>query len=110
MTEPMQRFFHALTRAAFDAGWLELSFIEVNEQRAATYMNFDYNGAILVYNSGYDPQAYAALSPGIVLLTHLIKRAIEQRRATFDFLRGNETYKYRMGAQDTDVYQVTLAR
>ena len=28
------------------------------------------------------------------------------RRQVFDFLRGNETYKYRMGAVDTKVFKL----
>jgi CelD/BcsL family acetyltransferase involved in cellulose biosynthesis len=110
MTAPMQAFFRDLARAMHAAGWLELSFIEVNGQRAATYFSFSYNNQTLLYNSGYDPQAYAALSPGIVLLAHLIQEAIAQRHAQFDFLQGNETYKYRMGAQDTRVHLLSISR
>lgn len=110
MTLQMQNYFHALARRMYDAGWLELAFIEVNGQRAATYFNFSYNQQTLCYNSGYDPQAYAALSPGIVLLAHLIERAIAQGHTHFDFLQGDEGYKYRMGAQDSPVYQLTIER
>ena len=110
MTRPMIDFFTALARVMHDAGWVELAFVEVNGQRAATYFDFVYNNQTLCYNSGYDPQAYAQLSPGIVLLAYLIERAITQGRTTFDFLQGNETYKYRMGAADTRVYQLTLSR
>jgi CelD/BcsL family acetyltransferase involved in cellulose biosynthesis len=110
MTPTMMNFFHALARATYDAGWLELAFIEVNGQRAATYFDFRYNMDTLCYNSGYDPQAYAAVSPGIVLLSHLIEHSIASGAKRFDFLQGNETYKYRMGAQDTQVYQLTIQR
>ena len=110
MTPAMIAFFHALARATFDAGWLELAFIFVNGRPAATYFNFVYNGSTLCYNSGYDPLAYSALSPGIVLLSHLIEHAIVQHRTIFDFLQGNETYKYRMGAKDTQVFQLTAER
>jgi CelD/BcsL family acetyltransferase involved in cellulose biosynthesis len=110
MTPQMMAFFRDLARRTFDAGWLELAFIEVNGRPAATYFDFAYNSATLCYNSGYDPQAYAALSPGIVLLAHLIEHAVTERRACFDFLQGNETYKYRMGAQDTQVYMIGVER
>ncbi len=110
MSPAMVAFFGALAQVMRDAGWLELAFVEVNGERAATYFDFVYNNRTLCYNSGYDPQAYAQLSPGIVLLAHLIEHAIEHGRSAFDFLQGNETYKYRMGAQDTHVYQLTLTR
>ncbi|MBI5880218.1 MAG: GNAT family N-acetyltransferase [Chloroflexi bacterium] len=110
MTPAMQAYFRDLARIMLAAGWLELSFIEVNGQRAATYFSFVYDKQTLLYNSGYDPQAYAALSPGIVLLSHLIEHSIEQKRTHFDFLQGSETYKYRMGAVDTHVHMLTVSR
>lgn len=110
MTPAMQVYFRDLAHVMLAAGWLELSFIEVNGQRAATYFSFAYDNQTLLYNSGYDPQAYAGLSPGIVLLSHLIEHSIEQKRTHFDFLQGNETYKYRMGAVDTHVHMLTVTR
>jgi hypothetical protein len=34
--------------------------------------------------------------------------AISERKETFDFLRGNENYKYEVGAADVDVLMVTV--
>jgi CelD/BcsL family acetyltransferase involved in cellulose biosynthesis len=84
-------------------GWLQLNFLVVNDTPVATYLNFDYNDHILVYNSGLDPAEYGHLSPGIVLLAYTIEHAIELKRDVFDFLRGDEQYKYRMGGTDTSV-------
>jgi CelD/BcsL family acetyltransferase involved in cellulose biosynthesis len=96
-------FFKALMPRLAACGWLQLSFLTVNGEAAAAYLNFDYNNRILVYNSGLLPASYAHLSPGIVLLIYNIQHAISQGRAVFDFLQGNEEYKYRMGAQDRTV-------
>lgn len=102
--------FHATAEAALSAGTLQLLFLEVEGQRVAALFNFDYNGRIWVYNSGLDPEAFAYLSPGVVLTALAIERAIAGSRHTFDFLRGNETYKYRLGAQDTHIYRLILQR
>lgn len=99
-------FFKRIGPATFEQGWLQLAFITFRGQVAATYLNFDYDRRILVYNSGLQPDQYGHLSPGIVLLAYLIQHAIEAGRDVFDFLRGDETYKYRMGAQDTRVYKL----
>lgn len=99
-------FFKRIVPATFEQGWLQLAFISFQGEVAAAYMNFDYNERILVYNSGLQPDQYGHLSPGIVLLAYLINHAIQTRHAVFDFLRGNETYKYRMGAVDTRVYKL----
>jgi CelD/BcsL family acetyltransferase involved in cellulose biosynthesis len=101
------QFFKSIVPAAHEAGWLQLNFLEVNGEPAAAYINFDYDNRILVYNSGLDPKKAAALSPGIVLLAYNIEHAIEQKREVFDFLRGNEEYKYRAGGQNTEIYKLT---
>lgn len=110
MTPRMERYFHAIARAMFAKGWLQLAFLEVEGVRAAAYMNFVYDNKVLVYNSGLDPARFAYLSPGVVLIARLIERAIADRRTVFDFLQGNEEYKYRLGGKDTRVMIVTLSR
>ncbi len=102
--------FHEVAQAALDAGTLQLMFMEVNNQKAAALFNFDYKGRIWVYNSGLDPEAFGGLSLGVVLTAKAIEHAIENGRAEFDFLRGNETYKYRFGAQDTEIFRLTLEK
>jgi CelD/BcsL family acetyltransferase involved in cellulose biosynthesis len=110
MTDTMRHFFHSVGHAAQRAGWLQLAFLTVNGDRAAGYMNFDYGNRIMVYNSGLDTQNFQWLSPGIVLTGYLIQHAIENKRAVFDFLRGTEDYKYRMGGQDTRIYKLHIER
>lgn len=101
------RFFKIMVPAMMDAGWLQLNFLVINDtDYVATYLNFDYNNQILVYNSGLDPNAYSRLSPGIILLSYNIQHAIDAGRERFDFLRGDETYKYRMGGENTRLYRV----
>ena len=92
------------------AGTLQLMFMEVDGSKAATLFNFDYNGRIWVYNSGLDPAAFGQLSLGVVLTAKAIEWATENGRSEFDFLRGNETYKYRFGAKDTEIYRITLKK
>lgn len=110
MTDEMEAFFRAIMVAMHDTGRLHLAFIEVNGARAAALLSFIYHGRLLVYNSGYDPESYAELSPGIVLTTRVIEDAIQRGLRFFDFLQGNEVYKYRFGAQDTVVYSTVVRR
>ncbi len=99
-------FLKKIIPLARENDWLQLSFLTINGIPAASYLNFDYDGRILVYNSGLLPEQYGHLSPGIVLLAYNIEHAIDTGHTVFDFLRGNETYKYRMGAQDTRVFML----
>jgi CelD/BcsL family acetyltransferase involved in cellulose biosynthesis len=96
-------------RAAWRSGWLQLAFLEVDGQKAAGYLNFDYNGHIWVYNSGLD-QRYLELSPGWVLLGHLLQWANEHGRTEFDFMRGDEAYKFKFGGVQRFVMHVQVKR
>ena len=110
MDARMQTFFAEAAHAMFAQGWLQLLFLEVDGARAAALWNFVYNNDILVYNSGYDPVKYGALSPGSVLFAHSIQDAIAAKRRRYDFLRGNEEYKYRFGAKDQQVFELRIGR
>ncbi len=101
-------FFKRFVHIAHERGWLKLNFLTIDGQKAAAYLNFDYNNRLLVYNSGLDMANYGNYSPGIVLLTQTIRYAIENNYLIFDFLRGDETYKYRMGGKDTTVHQLNV--
>ena len=100
------RFFRNIVPLLQDCGWLQLNFLTVDDERAAAYINFVYGDRVMVYNSGHDHQDYADLSPGIVLLAYNIRHAIEQGYQTYDFLRGDEAYKYRMGGRDNPVMNI----
>ena len=50
--------------------------------------------------------AYADLSAGIMLCAERIRQAIARGFTAFDFMRGNEPYKYRFGATDQPLYQL----
>jgi CelD/BcsL family acetyltransferase involved in cellulose biosynthesis len=96
-------------RAAWQAGWLQLAFLEVDGVKAAGYLNFDSGGKIWVYNSGLD-QHYLEISPGWVLLGHLLQWANENRRTEFDFMRGDEDYKFKFGGLQRYVIHTRLER
>ena len=104
------RFFKAVTVEFARAGWLKLFFIEVNGVKAATLLCFDYDNELLVYNSGYDPDQFAHLSPGNVLVSYSIQEAIRLGRSRYDFLRGDEVYKFRFGAEAESVYDLHITR
>ncbi|MCB9421215.1 MAG: GNAT family N-acetyltransferase [Ardenticatenaceae bacterium] len=109
LTNGRRAVFHDAAQAALANGTLQLMFAEVDGQKAATLFNFDYKSRTWVYNSGLDPSAFGALSLGVVLTAKAIEHAIANGRSHFDFLRGNETYKYRFRAKDTEIYKVTIA-
>jgi CelD/BcsL family acetyltransferase involved in cellulose biosynthesis len=110
MTPEMRGFFGAVAHRLQDAGYLRLGFLTLNGEKAAALMGFEYNHRYLLYNSGYDPDAYSHLSPGWVLLAYSIQYAIAVGCRVFDFMQGGEEYKYRFGSQDYAVMRVIVTR
>ncbi len=111
MRDPrMRRFFHLVAGMALENGWLNLSFLSLDGLPAASMFCFRYRDSVLVYNSGFEPRAWSSLSPGVVLLGHQIKQAIEGGRREFDFLQGDERYKYDLGAQDRPIQRLFVRR
>jgi CelD/BcsL family acetyltransferase involved in cellulose biosynthesis len=109
LTEAMRTQFRLSTLAAFRAGWLQLAFLEIGGEKAAGYLNFDYKNKLWIYNSALN-FAYREYSPGWVLLGYLLQWANENKRLHFDFMRGDEDYKYRFGAIDRRVERVVIRR
>ena len=110
LTPRMRNFFRQLARVAYDAGWLQLAFLEIGGRKAAAYLNFIYNNRVLVYNSGLDWRAFPKLGAGIILTAYCIRHAIEQGREAFDFMQGDERYKYQFGGQDVEVRRLVVRR
>lgn len=108
MDDRMERFFRSATAALAAAGWMRIWFLEFEGAAVAAFLCLEYAGRVGLYNSGFDP-ARATLAPGIVLLAHVIRDAIERGFPTFDFLRGEEPYKYAFGPSPEDVLNVRIA-
>jgi CelD/BcsL family acetyltransferase involved in cellulose biosynthesis len=107
--EERRGFFVENAAAMQRAGWLRLSFLEIGGARVATLFAYDYQGTVGLYNSGYDP-AFGYYSVGVLLVAMGIQDAIAAGRKRFDFLRGNEPYKYDFGACDTPVHNLVISR
>jgi CelD/BcsL family acetyltransferase involved in cellulose biosynthesis len=107
MSEKMKKFFELISRVFYKMGWLRIFFLSSGNIRISTMMCFDYQDKIYLYNSGYDPK-YSSVSPGMVLLSYCIKDSILRKRRIFDFMRGNERYKYELGALDTVLHNILI--
>ena len=108
MDERMEAFFRDATGALAAAGWARLWFLDWNGAAVASFLCIEHAGSVGLYNSGFDP-AHAKLAPGIVLLAHVIRDAIHRGVAVFDFLRGEEPYKYAFGPTAHDLFRARVA-
>lgn len=109
MTSKMENFFRKQTRAMLELNLLDFSTLCTGNQCVAMTIGFISKGNYYLYNSAFDPK-FEASSGGFILKAMLIKECIEKKRQTFDFMQGNERYKYELGAIDGFVYKITLHR
>ena len=58
---------------------------------------FDDGATCYLYNAGMDPEA-REVSPGVTGTALYFENRLAAGRRRFDFLRGNEPYKYEWGA------------
>ena len=107
MNARMKVFFGALTRAMAASGLIRFGFLELNGSPVASVLFLDYNNSRYLYNSGYDP-GYRHLSVGLLAKVLCIKDAIGQGMTCFDFLRGDEAYKYRLGGSEIPLYKCRI--
>jgi CelD/BcsL family acetyltransferase involved in cellulose biosynthesis len=109
MDDSMEAFFRELGSLWAAAGLAALWMLWLEERPAAALFCLEQAGSVSLYNSGFDPEA-RALSPGVVLIARTIEDAIARGFRRYDFLRGEEPYKYGFGAVPTEVVRVTLER
>ncbi|HEY5651610.1 MAG TPA: GNAT family N-acetyltransferase [Acidimicrobiia bacterium] len=104
MTPARQSFFEALVELD---GWrVDVLRIADTDRVAAALFSYSDDSAIYLYNSAYDPSLSDA-SPGIAIVGTLIEQAISEGLPRFDFLKGDETYKFRLGAEARPLYRIT---
>jgi len=100
MTSGMEEWFASL---AEQEGWrVDLLCGGDDQPVAATFAWADVDGLYL-YNSAFDRESGG--SPGIVMLSMLIEQAIQSSCPMVDFLKGEEPYKFRLGAAPRPLYR-----
>ena len=99
----------ACSRSAAAPGRVRLSFLTVDDRRIAAGIHVETPDAWMFYNAGIDPDA-RELSPGVVLAARYVQSALEAGARRFDFLRGDEPYKYEWGAVDEPIQRLLVRR
>ncbi|MGD8613072.1 MAG: GNAT family N-acetyltransferase [Desulfobacterales bacterium] len=108
MTDQMASFFHALAVELASARILRLFYLTLDDAIAAAVICFDYAEAFHLYNNGYD-ESYHYLSVGLLSKLLTIKKSIQLGRKTYDFLKGTEVYKHRLGGKQIPLYRCRVS-
>ena len=107
MDEPMEAFFRSVVTGLAERDQLRVWLLDTAGGPVASFITIEWDGTVGLYNSGFDP-ARAALAPGLVLLARVVQDAIARGKRRFDFLRGEERYKYEFGPSPEDVHHVVI--
>jgi CelD/BcsL family acetyltransferase involved in cellulose biosynthesis len=107
MDDRMEGFFRGVVTALAAEQGARVWLLDTGAGPIASFVTLEWDATVGLYNSGFHPER-AALSPGLVLLAHVVRDAIERGKRRFDFLRGEERYKYDFGPTPEDVCAVTL--
>jgi len=102
-------FLRRLFELLGPSGGIRLAFLRVGERRIAAGIHLETADGYLYYNAGVDPDA-RDLSPGVVMIARYIEQALAAGKRRFDFLRGNESYKYDWGSVDEPIQRLLVRR
>lgn len=103
LTKEREMFFRSLIYSS--GSNTHLLFLKINDTAVAGRINFHEGTTLYFYNSGFDRENYPLA--GFYLLTQSIKQAIHDGVQVIHLLRGNEPYKYRLGAKDFQLYEIS---
>ena len=86
---------------------MKLYFLDLDGRPIAATLCIDDRSTVYLYNNGYDA-AFRSLSIGLLSKVLTIKASIGDGRQTYDFLKGSEAYKRRLGGQPVNVHHCVL--
>ena len=105
-TARRQNFHRAVCTAFLEKGYLRLWSLKCNSTSACVLLNYFYNGKYYFFIGGFDPNLMR-WSVGTCLFARVFQHAVEEGATEFDFLRGEEEYKYRYGAVNRDYQTIS---
>ena len=107
MTPQREAFFREIAVTLAENDVTRIYFLTINGEKVATSLAFKIGTTKYLYNSGYLPDR-SWLAVG--LLNHAINilASIREGIEVYDFMRGDERYKYHLGAVDRHIYTARL--
>lgn len=109
LTPRAEVFFRKVMARACDEQMLHLGFLDLDGTPSACVLCFEIAGTRYLYNNGYDPELRDQ-NVGLLSKVAAIREAIDIGMKRFDFLKGAEPYKHRLGGRAVPLlrYEVEL--
>ena len=104
-----RRFLRRLAELEGPGGAFQFGRLMVGERVIFATAAFVQDGVCYFYNAGALPGA-RDLSPGVVGVAAYLQDRMAAGCRSFDFLRGDEPYKYEWGAVDAPIHRLLISR
>ncbi len=104
------QFFKYFAEKTAEKSWLKLYFLKIDGRRVAAMLGFSYHQQFFLYNSGFVAEEYRQYGIGSVLTAYTIQQSILRGESRYDFLRGDEEYKFRFRAVAEPVFDLKSTR
>ena len=107
--EQWRTSFQEISLALFRAGFLRLGLLRIDGQPAASVYNVRFRDRECFYYGGMAPPL-ARYSPGNLLHHWMIEGAIKDGVRVYDFLKGDEPYKFLWTNERVQLFEMVRAR
>ena len=104
MTEIVENYFDSLLKLD---GW-KIYYLETDKGVLSTAFCYENELGCYLYNSSRNNE-FNAINPGIVINDLIIQKLISEKMSFFDFLKGTERYKYDLGGNSVQLYDMTMS-
>lgn len=107
LTEQRKKFFIQMLNNFADIEQLRILCLYDDQKLISACIVIDYDETYFLYNNAYSLM-YNSFSVGLVSKIFAIKESIDRNKKKFNFLRGNEKYKYSLGGEDIKLFNVRV--
>jgi CelD/BcsL family acetyltransferase involved in cellulose biosynthesis len=104
-----RQFYFSVSKALAQNNWLDFSSLCLDGKPVCMIWGFIYNNIFWAMTIAFDPDYYE-YSVGYVHIMKLIENTIHNGLKKFDFLKGDEGFKYHWTSAKTDNVRITLAQ
>ena len=103
MTDLVETYFRNLLNLE---GW-KIYYINSKKGPLSTAFCYENKNGCYLYNSSRNKE-FDYINPGIILYDLIIQKLIEREMNFFDFLKGTERYKYDLGGDSVQLYDLSM--
>lgn len=103
MTKKLETYFKNLLELE---GW-KIYYLETDKGILSTAFCYENELGCYLYNSSRNNE-FNSINPGIVINDLIIQKLISENMSFFDFLKGTERYKYDLGGNSVQLYDLMM--